>query len=105
MKKLLKGILTLFIIALVILLVLSYLEKEHGLNFPASGMLQEIKNGWEDITKSADDFLTESGIKEDTAELLEKGAEILKSTPDPNATPEATPEPEDSEDPGEEPSL
>ena len=105
MKKLLKGILTLFIIALVILLVLSYLEKEHGLNFPASGMLQEIKNGWEDITKSADDFLTESGIKEDTAELLEKGAEILKATPDPNATPEATPEPEDSEDPGEEPSL
>ncbi|HWR21938.1 MAG TPA: hypothetical protein VN366_00545 [Feifaniaceae bacterium] len=86
MKKLLKGLLTLFIIALVILLGLSYLEKEHGLDFPASGILAKIKNGWEDMTKSADDFLTESGIKGDTAELLEKGAELLKATPDPNGT-------------------
>lgn len=86
MKKLLKGLLTLFIIALVILLVLSYLEKEHGLDFPASGILDEIKGGWEDFAKSADDFLTESGIKDDTAQLLEKGAEMLKSTPGPNET-------------------
>lgn len=103
MKKLLKGILTLFIVAIVILLALSYLEKEHGLDFPASGMLGEIKKGWEDVTKSADDFLTESGIKQDTAELLEKGAEILKATPDPNETPETTPEPENSEEPEEDP--
>ncbi len=104
MKKLLKGLLTLFIIALVILLGLSYLEKEHGLDFPASGILDQIKEGWEDLTKSADDFLTESGIKQDTAELLEKGAEILKATPDPNEPPEATPEPEHNEEPGDDPS-
>ncbi len=103
MKKLLKGLLTLFIIAIVILLVLSYLEKEQGLDFPASGILGQIKDGWEDLTKSADEFLTESGIKDDTAELLEKGAELLKSTPGPNETPEATPEPEENGEAEEEP--
>lgn len=92
MKKLLKGILSLFIVAIVILLVLSYLEKEHGLDVPASGMLQEIKKGWEDFTKSADEFLTESGIKQETAELLEKGAELLKATPEPDEMPQTSPE-------------
>ena len=107
MKKLLKGILTLFVLALIILLVLAYFEKEHGLDFPASGMLAQIKSGWEDITKSADEFLTKSGIKQDTADLLEKGAEILKATPGPDETnapeetldPENTPTPEDTPEP------
>ncbi len=103
MKKLLKGLLALFILALVVLLGLSYLEKEHGLDFPASGILAQIKDGWENLTKSADDFLTESGIKEDTAELLEKGAELLKSTPGPNETPDATPETGESGEAEEEP--
>lgn len=92
MKKLLKGILTLFIVALVVLLGLAYFEKEHGLNVPASSLLLEIKVAFEDVTKSADVFLQESGIKEDTAELLEKGAELLKTTPAPEEPPATTPD-------------
>ncbi len=90
MKKFLKGILTLFIVALVVLLGLAYFEKEHGLDVPASSLLLEIKVAFEGVTKSADAFLQESGIKEDTAALLEKGAELLKATPAPEELPAKT---------------
>lgn len=105
MKKLLKGILTLFIVALVVLLGLAYFEKEHGLNVPASSLLLEIKVAFEDVTKSADVFLQESGIKEDTAALLEKGAELLKATPAPEEMPAETPDTLSNTEPSASPLL
>jgi len=93
MWKLIRGILVLLLAALLILLVLSYFEKNNGLDFPAAEILEDIKEEGQKILDSVNGFLDKTGIKQSAADLLDEGADKLRATPAPSITPEGLPSP------------
>lgn len=77
MKTILKVFASVLAVALIVLLVFSYLEKGQE-EQPFTDILGEVKDAGRQAGESLDDFLDESGIKEGAADLLEKGADMIR---------------------------
>ncbi|MDR1620628.1 MAG: hypothetical protein LBS18_08225 [Clostridiales bacterium] len=93
MKSFLKIVILLVIAALLVLVLLSYLEKRGIIDTSASSVLSDIKDAGEQAGDSVSDFLDESGIKDGTADLLEQGAALIRGSaaPEQSTSPESAP--------------
>lgn len=108
MKLLLKMFAAFAVVGLVLLLVLSYLETEHGFKSNATEVLHSLETAITDAAQATDQFLESSGLKSGAEHVFNEAVALVNPTPDssakpgetpgPNATahPEATGEPETS---------
>lgn len=83
MKLIFKVVVIFVVVAFLLLLVLSWLEKRED-NSP-SAILGDLKDAGKQAVDDVGDFLTESGVKEGAADLLEKGADLIggEKSPEP----------------------
>ncbi len=98
MRLILKVIIVFVVVALLLLVVLAWLENREN-NSP-SAILDDLKDAGKDAIEDVDDFLHSSGIKQGAADLLDKGADLLKPSPEQSPL-QTTPEPV----PGQTPAL
>lgn len=78
MKLLLKTVAAFAVIGLLVLLVLSYLENEHGLKTNASEVLHNIEAAGNEAMQSTENFLETSGIKAGAEKLLDQAAALIE---------------------------
>ncbi len=76
MRRLLQVVTVVVICALVALWALS--RTEVGAQTPYSDILGDVKEAGKDIERSFNEFVDESGIRDGAADLLEKGAGLLR---------------------------
>lgn len=91
MRKLLRALTTVFVLALLFLWIVSYYERGSG-DSTASGILQEIKMAGIQIGESFNRFLDETGIRQGAADILERGADMLRDVPAQKQPPDHTPD-------------
>ena len=94
MKLLLKMFAAFAVIGLVLLLVLSYFETEHGWKSNATEVLQSIEAAVTNAAQAADEFLDSSGIKAGAEHVFNQAVALIDPTPDSSAKPDVTPGPD-----------
>ncbi len=94
MKLLLKIFAAFAVIGLVVLLVLSYLETEHGWESNATEVLKSIEAVITDAAQAADEFLDSSGLKAGAEHVFNEAVALVNPTPDSSAKPDVTPGPD-----------
>ena len=83
MRRLLQFAAVCVVVALLLLWGLSQREKQTaraGAETPYTDILDEIKDAGKQAGDSLNEFLDESGIKESAADILEKGAELIRES-------------------------
>ncbi len=97
MRLLLKIVAIFAVVGLILLLVLSYLENEHGLKTNASEVLRNIETIGSDAVQATENFLETSGIKDGAEKLIDQAASLIEgeSTEEPDTTfgPASSPDP------------
>lgn len=93
MKLLLKMFAAFAVIGLVLLLLLSYLETEHGWKSNATEVLQSVEAAVTNAAQAADEFLDSSGIKAGAEYAFNEAVALINPTPDSSAKPDSTAEP------------
>jgi hypothetical protein len=107
MKLLLKIVAIFAVAGLILLLVLSYMENEHGLKTNASEVLRNIETIGNDAVQATENFLETSGIKDGAEKLIDQAAELIDgenadepdSTSGPASSPSSSLGPSSSPDP------
>ena len=94
MKLLLKMFAAFAVIGLVLLLVLSYLETEHGWKSNATEVLQSLETAVTNAAQATDEFLDSSGLKAGAGHVFNEAVALINPTPDSSAKPDETIEPD-----------
>lgn len=77
MRLVLKVTIGFIVVALLLLLVLSYLEQRDGLQTSPTAILDELKQAGQSVANSIGEFAEESGLRQGAADLLQKGSDWL----------------------------
>lgn len=77
MKLLLKIVATFAVFGLLLLLVLSYLESEHGIKTNASEVLRDMETAGTEAVQATESFLETSGIKAGAESLFDKVVALI----------------------------
>ena len=86
MRLIIKIVVVFAVVVLLLLGVLSYLQNREGA-MTASAILEDVKDAGIRAKDGVMNFLGELGITEKAADLMEKGAAAIKSTPPPDHSP------------------
>ena len=99
MKLLLKLFAAFAVVGLVLLLVLSYLETEHGFQSNATEVLHSLETAITDVAQATDEFLDSTGLKAGAEHVFNQAVALIDPTPDSSAKPNSTAEPKPSAHP------
>ena len=102
MRLLLKIVAAFAVFGLLLLLVLSYMENEHGLETNASEVLRDMETAGTEAVQATENFLETSGIKAGAESLFDKAAALFdgqsEDEPDTTAGPDSSPVPDQSDE-------
>lgn len=99
MKLLLKILAAFAVIGLLLLLVLSYLETEHGWESNATEVLRSVEAAITNAAQAADEFLDSTGLKAGAEHVFDQAVAFINPTPDSSAKPDVTAVPDSTAHP------